>query len=31
MSDGPQALLPGQYAELAAQIRKVAEVVGKKV
>ncbi len=30
MSDGPQALLPDQYAELAAQIRKVAKVVGKK-
>jgi 3-deoxy-7-phosphoheptulonate synthase len=29
MSDGPQALLPEQYATLAAQIRKVAEVVGK--
>jgi 3-deoxy-7-phosphoheptulonate synthase len=30
MSDGPQALLPDQYAELAAQIRTVAKVVGKK-
>lgn len=30
MSDGPQALLPKQYADLAMQIRKVAEVVGKK-
>jgi 3-deoxy-7-phosphoheptulonate synthase len=29
MSDGPQALLPEQYATLAAQIRKVAAVVGK--
>lgn len=29
MSDGPQALLPEQYKELAAQIRKVAEAVGK--
>ena len=29
MSDGPQALLPEQYAKLAKQIRKVAEVVGK--
>ncbi|QDU57862.1 3-deoxy-7-phosphoheptulonate synthase [Aeoliella mucimassa] len=29
MSDGPQALLPEQYATLAAQIRKVAEAVGK--
>lgn len=30
MSDGPQALLPEQYKELAAQIRKVAEAVGKQ-
>lgn len=30
MSDGPQALLPEQYAELATQIRRVAEVVGKE-
>ncbi|WP_425400338.1 3-deoxy-7-phosphoheptulonate synthase [Aeoliella sp.] len=29
MSDGPQALLPAQYKEVAAQIRKVAEAVGK--
>ncbi len=29
MSDGPQALLPDQYAEVAGQIRKVAEAVGK--
>lgn len=29
MSDGPQALLPKQYAEVAAQIKKVAEAVGK--
>lgn len=30
MSDGPQALLPEQYKEVAAQIKKVAEAVGKK-
>lgn len=29
MSDGPQALLPEQYKDLASQIRKVAEAVGK--
>lgn len=29
MSDGPQALLPEQYAELAQQIRNIAQVVGK--
>lgn len=31
MSDGPQALLPEQYAEVAAQIKKVAEALGKTV
>ncbi|WP_146572589.1 3-deoxy-7-phosphoheptulonate synthase [Botrimarina hoheduenensis] len=31
LSDGPQALLPEQYAELAQQIRKVAEAVGKTI
>jgi 3-deoxy-7-phosphoheptulonate synthase len=31
MSDGPQALLPKQYAELMDQIRKVAEAVGKQL
>jgi 3-deoxy-7-phosphoheptulonate synthase len=31
MSDGPQALLPDQYAELMAQIRKLAVVVGKQI
>ncbi|MCA9237979.1 MAG: 3-deoxy-7-phosphoheptulonate synthase [Planctomycetales bacterium] len=31
MSDGPQALLPPQYAELMDQIRKVAAAVGKKI
>jgi len=30
-SDGPQALLPPQYAEVMSQIRKIAEVVGKKI
>ncbi|MCA9148863.1 MAG: 3-deoxy-7-phosphoheptulonate synthase [Planctomycetales bacterium] len=29
-SDGPQALLPEQYAELMVQLRKIAEVVGKQ-
>jgi 3-deoxy-7-phosphoheptulonate synthase len=31
MSDGPQALLPDQYAELMAQIRKLAVVMGKQI
>ena len=31
MSDGPQALLPKQYAELMDQIRRVAEAVGKQL
>jgi len=31
LSDGPQALLPEQYAEVAAQIRKLAELFGKKI
>jgi 3-deoxy-7-phosphoheptulonate synthase len=31
MSDGPQALLPAQYAELMDQIRKVAAAVGTHV
>lgn len=31
MSDGPQALLPNQYAEAASQIKKVAEALGKTV
>ena len=30
-SDGPQALLPRQYAEVAGQIRKLAELFGKAV
>ena len=31
MSDGPQALLPDQYAEVMGQIKKVAAAVGKTV
>lgn len=31
LSDGPQALLPDQYAELMTQIRKLAEVFGKHI
>lgn len=31
MSDGPQALLPEQYAQVAAQIRAVAAVLGKTI
>ena len=31
MSDGPQALLPDQYAEVAQQIRKLAALFGKQV
>jgi len=30
LSDGPQALLPEQYAEVAGQIRKLAELFGKQ-
>jgi 3-deoxy-7-phosphoheptulonate synthase len=30
-SDGPQALLPSQYAELVVQIRKLAELFGKTI
>lgn len=30
-SDGPQALLPRQYAEVAVQIRKLAELFGKTI
>jgi 3-deoxy-7-phosphoheptulonate synthase len=30
-SDGPQALLPRQYAELASQIRRLAELFGKTI
>lgn len=31
VSDGPQALLPEQYAEVAVQIRAMAELLGKKI
>jgi 3-deoxy-7-phosphoheptulonate synthase len=31
LSDGPQALLPEQYAALAAQIRSLAELLGKQI
>ena len=31
MSDGPQALLPNQYAELMGQMKKVATAVGKTI
>jgi 3-deoxy-7-phosphoheptulonate synthase len=31
LSDGAQALLPEQYAEVAAQIRKLAELLGKRI
>jgi 3-deoxy-7-phosphoheptulonate synthase len=31
MSDGPQALLPHQYAELFQQMRTLAEVLGKRI
>lgn len=31
MSDGPQALLPNQYAELMKQLRKLADLLGKHV
>jgi len=31
LSDGPQALLPTQYAELMGQLRRLAEVVGKTI
>jgi 3-deoxy-7-phosphoheptulonate synthase len=31
LSDGPQALLPDQYTAVAAQIRKLAELLGKTI
>jgi 3-deoxy-7-phosphoheptulonate synthase len=31
LSDGPQALLPPRYAELMQQLRKLAEVLGRKI
>ena len=30
-SDGPQALLPEQYDELAGQMKKLAQLLGKEV
>jgi 3-deoxy-7-phosphoheptulonate synthase len=30
MSDGPQSLLPEQFKELMSQVRKIAEVIGRK-
>jgi 3-deoxy-7-phosphoheptulonate synthase len=31
LSDGPQALLPDQYTAVAAQIRALAELLGKSI
>jgi 3-deoxy-7-phosphoheptulonate synthase len=31
LSDGPQALLPDQYAEVVEQIRRLAEVMGRTI
>jgi 3-deoxy-7-phosphoheptulonate synthase len=31
LSDGPQALLPQQYAALMADLRRLAEAVGKTI
>jgi 3-deoxy-7-phosphoheptulonate synthase len=31
LSDGPQALLPGQFAELMTQVKAIAEVIGRKM
>ena len=31
LSDGPQALLPGQYAKLMDELRQIAEVMGKSI
>jgi 3-deoxy-7-phosphoheptulonate synthase len=31
LSDGPQALLPGQYAQLMQQLRQLAEILGKSI
>jgi 3-deoxy-7-phosphoheptulonate synthase len=30
MSDGPQSLLPEQFKELMSQVRKIAEIIGRK-
>jgi len=31
LSDGPQALLPGQYAALMDELRRLAKVLGKTI
>ena len=31
LSDGPQALLPNQYAKLMDELRQIAEVMGKTI
>ncbi|NIP84739.1 MAG: 3-deoxy-7-phosphoheptulonate synthase, partial [Planctomycetales bacterium] len=31
LADGPQALLPDQYQELAGQIRKIVEILGRQI
>jgi 3-deoxy-7-phosphoheptulonate synthase len=31
LSDGPQALLPDQFEELMAQVKAIAEVIGRKM
>jgi 3-deoxy-7-phosphoheptulonate synthase len=31
LSDGPQALLPGQYARLLDELRQLAEVLGRSI
>ena len=31
LSDGPQALLPEQFAELMTQVKAIAEVIGRKI
>ena len=31
LSDGPQALLPDQFAELMTQVKAIAEVIGRKM
>ncbi|NIL97431.1 MAG: 3-deoxy-7-phosphoheptulonate synthase [Planctomycetales bacterium] len=31
LSDGPQALLPEQYTQLVAQIRKIVEILGRQI
>jgi 3-deoxy-7-phosphoheptulonate synthase len=31
LSDGPQALLPEQFSDLMVQIKRIAEVIGRKI